>query len=71
MEIDLSSMDLEQLRSMFLKAETELANALIDGASWQEVKDKREIYTSVAKEFYRKKYPSENTSPADTPFRND
>lgn len=55
MEINLDSLDLEQLTDLYNKANDELKQYLLNGSSWKEVKAKRDVVTEIAKELYRKK----------------
>ena len=68
MEINLKGLGVEELRNLFSKTERELQTALLNGASWEEVKSKRNLVTEIAIELHKKKFPSSG-SPADTAFR--
>jgi len=55
MEIDLTSLNLQELSELYEKANEELRQSLINGLSWKEVKAKRDIVTEIAKELHRKR----------------
>ena len=60
MEIDLTSLNLQELSELYEKANEELRQSLINGFSWKEVKAKRDIVTEIAKELHRKKEAVDN-----------
>ena len=70
MDINFNYLNTEQLTELYLKADKELENALINGADWEEIKDKRRIVTELAIELHKKRRPEDfGNTPADTPFR--
>lgn len=69
MEIDLSSLDLEQLKTIYEKADADLKNALLGGDSWKDVQDKRKTVTELAILMHKKRFFYGLSSPADTPLR--
>jgi hypothetical protein len=69
--MDLLTLSLEELIICYKKAEADLQNALIKGTSWEEVRDKRIVVTKLAQEVWRKREASIQSTPADTPFRED
>jgi hypothetical protein len=68
---DFASFGLEQLIDMYCNAENELKQALIDGALWEEVRDKRAVVTKLAQVIYNKRTELDNGTPADTQIRCD
>ena len=65
-----ASFSTEQLASMFEKADQELKQALLDGAEWKQISDKRFRYTELSIELHKRKKPEDfGYSPADTAFR--
>jgi hypothetical protein len=49
MNIDYSKCSLEELGQLFEKVEQELQRAMLSGADWTEVQDKRALISEVAK----------------------
>ena len=72
MNQDFLALSLEQLQELYEKAEIQLKQSLLNGTSWNEVKDKRLIVTKLAKEIWKKRVVEFSSStPADTPLRAD
>ena len=69
MEIDLSTFSLEELNKMHERADHELQAALLNGADWMEVQDKRRLVTELSIQLHKSKHSNGAGSPADTPFR--
>ena len=69
MEIDLSTLSLEELSRMYQKADREMKAALLGGADWMEVQDKRALVTELSIQIHKRSYPSGAGSPADTALR--
>ncbi|MFL5740693.1 MAG: hypothetical protein ACJ75B_10780 [Flavisolibacter sp.] len=61
MQTDFNKLTLSELRALYLKADEELRAALIDGASWEQAKEKRTAVTELAIHIY-KKIEAEKTS---------
>jgi hypothetical protein len=55
MEQDFLVLSLAQLQGLHNKADTELKQSLLNGTSWEEVRDKRMIVTRLAREIWRKR----------------
>ena len=69
--MDLLNLNLDDLIDCYKKAEADLQHALINGTSWEEVRDKRIIVTKLAQDLWRKKEASNNATPADSQLRAD
>ena len=69
MEIELSSMDAEALRNLYVKAAAELKDALLNGASWQEVQQHRKFVTQLSMALHTRIAASSN--PAEQIPRNE
>ena len=69
MEIDLLSLSLNELQALQQKADRELKQALLDGAAWNEVRDKRITVTKLTQALYRKREATVNSTPADSQLR--
>jgi hypothetical protein len=70
MDINFNYISTEQLAELYLKADKELEKALISGATWEDIKDKRRIVTELAIELHKKRNPEDfGSTPADTQIR--
>jgi hypothetical protein len=68
--MEYASLSTEQITSLFQKADQELKQALLDGADWKEISDKRFRYTELSIELHKRKTPEDfGYSPADTALR--
>jgi hypothetical protein len=67
MEIDLRSLDTPTLRTMYEKKVSELNNALLNGAKWDDVQGQREFVVQLSKALHRSVRPA-ITHPAEYPF---
>jgi hypothetical protein len=65
---DLSSLSIEALQQLYAVEQARLADSLINGAEWEELRTQRIVVTCIAKEIHHRKFPIK-TTPADTPFR--
>lgn len=70
MENNLSSLDLDTLKRMHQTAAFKMQSALLNGASWEEVKDHRQMVTELAIAIH-KKQPSYFLNPAESPQNRD
>jgi hypothetical protein len=69
--MEYTSLPTEQIALLFEKADQELKQALLDGADWKEISDKRFQYTELSIALHKRKKPEDfGYSPADTRFRN-
>lgn len=68
MEINLKELETEELKMLYSKTENELQTALLNGASWEEVKAKRDLVTNISIILHKRKFPVSG-SPAENPFR--
>ena len=66
MEMDFSSFSLEQLNAMHEQANREMKAALLDGAAWEELRDKRMLVTQLSIQIAKKKLKKDAQNPADT-----
>lgn len=61
---ELWKMDLEALKTLYIQENTTLTEALLDGATWQEVADKRKMISQLSLIIERKSagldHPAEN-----------
>jgi hypothetical protein len=71
MEINLSTFSLEDLRNMYERADSELKAALLSGAGWEEVQDKRRLVTELSIHLHKRTHRNSVSSPADTPLRSE
>ena len=66
MDKNLCGLDLNILKTMYEKEATVLKNALLNGASWEEVKDQRRKVTELAIAMHKLRYrtgnPAESSS---------
>ena len=69
MEKNLWGLDLNMLKIMYDNEASILKNALLNGASWEEVKDQRRKVTELAIAVHKLRYRSGN--PAETSSRED
>ena len=69
MQIDLSSFSLDELNALYKKADNELRLDLLNGASWNDMRDKRLTVTELSQAIYRKKQITPDSSPADSQLR--
>ncbi|MFL5788149.1 MAG: hypothetical protein ACJ748_08850 [Flavisolibacter sp.] len=68
--MEYTSLSTEQIASLFEKADQELKQALLEGAEWKEISDKRFRYTELSIELHKRKKPEDfGYSPADTAIR--
>lgn len=59
-----------ELVALYHKTNSDIRKSLIDGASWDELKDIIALLTDLSKEISRRRISlKENDSPADTPSR--
>ncbi|RZM20844.1 MAG: hypothetical protein EOO88_35000 [Pedobacter sp.] len=68
MENDLTSLEINTLKRMHQSASFKMQSALLNGATWEEVQDQREIVTELAIAIH-KKQPSYFLNPAEAPSR--
>jgi len=54
MQTEFNKLSLSELRALYLKANAELRAALIDGASWEQAKEKRSAVSELAIHIYNK-----------------
>jgi hypothetical protein len=66
MENNLNTLDIDTLKRMHQSASFRMQSALLGGASWDEVKDHREMVTELAIAIH-KKQPSYFLNPAESP----
>ena len=67
MEKELVNFDLETLHFLYTEETNKLRRALINGASWEEVKDQRKNVTELAIALHKKTNSSVN--PSEHPLR--
>lgn len=67
MEKNLCGLDLNILKSMYEKEASVLKNSLLNGASWEEVKEQRRKVTEISIAIHKLRYRSGN--PAESSFR--
>ncbi|MGZ5189868.1 MAG: hypothetical protein ACXWCZ_02550 [Flavisolibacter sp.] len=67
MDKNLCGLDLNLLKSMYEKEATVLKNSLLNGASWEEVKDQRRRVTEISIAIHKLRY--RNGNPAESSFR--
>ena len=72
MGIDNTQDDLDSLQKLYDKESAELRSALLKGASWNDLKEKRVLVTNLFIAIHKKKYPhGGHQTPADTSLRRD
>lgn len=64
MTTDLATTHLEVLKSMYAREERRLAEALIEGESWEAVQEQRRIVTEIAAAIHKRMYPTAVFDPA-------
>ena len=69
METDYSNLSLAQLKQLYERANNDLEAALLNGADWTELRDKRFVVTQLSIQIHKKRFPPASGSPADTAFR--
>jgi hypothetical protein len=69
MDINFNYVRLDDLADLFLKADKDLKNALLSGADWQDIRDKRRIVTELSIELHKKRSPEDYTTPAERAYR--
>jgi hypothetical protein len=69
MEKDLSTLTLEELSVMHEKATQEMQAALLDGASWEALRNKRVLVTQLSIQIAKKKMEQGLVNPAGTSFK--
>jgi hypothetical protein len=69
MEIDFSGLDIDHLQMIRIKAENDLKEALLSGASWEEVQKKSELVVSLSILIDKKELLPGQSTPADHSFR--
>lgn len=63
-------LSMEQLASLYLKAEAELKTALLEGKSWEELREKKVYLTQLALQLHqRNSFDHRKSSPADKQIR--
>lgn len=66
----LKSLQTAELLELYRKTNADIRRSLIDGASWEELKDMIALSTDLSKEISMRRISlKENDSPADTPSR--
>lgn len=69
MERNLCSFELEALKKLYEAEAEKLTVSLLNGATWEEVKDQRKLVTDLAIAVHKKKHS--NSNPAETSMRKD
>ena len=69
MERNLCSFELEALKKLYETEAEKLTVSLLNGATWEEVKDQRKLVTDLAIAVHKKKHS--NSNPAETSMRKD
>ena len=69
MERNQCSFELEALKKLYEAEAEKLTVSLLNGATWEEVKDQRKLVTDLAIAVHKKKHSSSN--PAETSMRKD
>ena len=68
MDINFRYMSMEDLANMYLKADKELKEALLNGANWEDIREKRRIHTELSIAVNRMRSPEDyGDSPANRP----
>ena len=68
MKYNLREMEVEELKKLYSVAEQALQKALLNGASWEEVKAKRDLVTDISIQLHKRKL-SGGSSPAESNLR--
>lgn len=72
MERDLGSVDLPMLRVLLAEEERELSKALLNGRSWDDLRDTRARITALYTTIHKRLYSTlEDAHPAATKMRNE
>jgi hypothetical protein len=61
MDINLTSLKLDELNLLLIKTEKELQTALLSGVSWSETKDLRDDITEIRIAIYRVNFPHDSS----------
>lgn len=70
MESEYAHLSLEQLASLYLRADAELKSALLEGKSWEELREKKVHLTQLALQLHqRNSFDHRRSSPADEQIR--
>ena len=70
MKMQIQDLRSTELVELYHKTNSEIRRNLIDGASWDELKDTIALLTNLSKEISKRRISlGENDSPADTPTR--
>ncbi len=71
MDVEIASIGSDDLVVLYRKLEGELKKQLLEGASWQELKERQTLLTSISKELSKRNIPSRyiDKNPAGTPLR--
>ena len=69
MERNECSFELEALKQLYEAEAEKLTLSLLNGASWEEVKDQRKLVTDLAIAIHKMKHA--NSNPAETSLRKD
>ena len=69
MERNQCSFELEALKKLYEAEAEKLTVSLLNGATWEEVKDQRKLVTDLAIAVHKKKHS--NSNPAETSMRKD
>ena len=59
MEIDYANMKIEELETIYAKAERYLTKLLLNGASWSDVQQQMLLVTEISIAIHKNKYPFE------------
>jgi hypothetical protein len=70
MERNLCSLDLNTLKVLYDKEAAALSDALLNGASWNEVREQRKNVTELAIEIHKRRYIS-SQNPAEQSIRSE
>lgn len=66
MERNLSSLDLHTIKAMYEKEAEELSSALLNGATWEETREKRKSVTELSIALHQKRNPTGHPAEAFT-----
>lgn len=70
MDINYRYLRTDELEMFLQKAASELKRSLLNGADWENIRSKRQIYTDLSIELHRRIKPEDfGESPAERPFR--
>lgn len=70
MEIQIKDLSSSELVELYHRTNADIRKNLIDGVSWNELRDTIALFTDLAKEISKRRLSlGENDSPADTPLR--